>query len=131
LKKFYRGIAECWHRKKGLELRFLKVNGIHIASLFSLIEDGRLYTLKTAYDTEYRQISPGNLIFYSLLEEHMNAGIQEVDFLGERQFYLDRWCTGYRHHFHVSIFKRTNPYSRFIYHLRKDLKPFVRSFKPK
>lgn len=131
LKKFYKGIAECWHRKKGLELRFLKVNGIHIASLFSLIEDGRLYTLKTAYDTEYKNISPGNLIFYSLLEEHMNAGIREVDFLGVKQFYLDRWCSGYRRHFHVSIFKRTNPYSRFIYHSRKDLKPFLRTLKPK
>lgn len=129
LKKFYKGIAESWHTKKGLELRFLKVNGLHISSLFSLIEDGRLYTLKTAYDTEYRKISPGNLIFYSLLEEHMNAGIQEIDFLGVKQFYLDRWCTGYRRHFHVSIFNKTNPYSRFIYHLKKNLKPILRAFK--
>jgi len=126
LKGFYGDVAKCWQAKAGLELRLLKINGACIASMISLVEEGRVYTLKTDYDTQYRRLSPGNLIFRSLLEDHLNGGTEEIDFLAVKQAYLDRWCTGYRRHSNICIFKEKSPYSRLIYHLKKDLKPFYR-----
>jgi CelD/BcsL family acetyltransferase involved in cellulose biosynthesis len=126
LRRFYGRVAECWACKGGLELRFLRVNGAAVASLISLIESGRVYTLKTAYDPRYRRLSPGTLIFHSLLEDHLNRGAREIDFVAVKQAYLDRWCTGYRRHFNVCIFKKGNPYSRLLYHLKRDFKPFYR-----
>jgi CelD/BcsL family acetyltransferase involved in cellulose biosynthesis len=125
LRRFYGRVAECWAAKGGLELRFLQVNGAPVASLISLIESDRVYTLKTAYDTRYRRLSPGTLIFHSLLEDHLNGGAREIDFVAVKQAYLDRWCTGYRRHFNICIFKN-NPYSQLLYHLKRDFKPFYR-----
>lgn len=126
LRRFYGDVAKCWQVKGGLELRLLKLNGAYIASMISLVEQGRVYTLKTDYDTQYGRLSPGNLIFRSLLEDHLNGGTREIDFLAVKQAYLDRWCTGYRRHFNICIFKEKSPYSRLIYHLKRDLKPVYR-----
>jgi CelD/BcsL family acetyltransferase involved in cellulose biosynthesis len=131
LKRFYGEVAACWQAKGGLELRLLKVNGVYVASMLSLIEQGRVYTLKTHYDTQYRKLSPGNLIFRSLVEDHLNQGVEEIDFLAVRQSYLHRWCTGYRRYFNICMFKQKSPYSRLIYHLKKDLKPLYQSVRAK
>ena len=127
LKRFYGCVAKCWQAKGGLELRLLRVDGAYVASILSLLEGNRVYTLKTSYDTQYSRLSPGNMIFFSLLEDHLDRGAEEIDFLAVKQAYLHRWCTGYRRHFNICIFKNKNLYSRLIYHLKKDLKPFYGS----
>jgi CelD/BcsL family acetyltransferase involved in cellulose biosynthesis len=58
----------------------------------------RYYMLKTSYDTEWGEWSPGIVLRQHVIRSLFEAGVREHDFLGDDDAWKLRWTSKLRHH---------------------------------
>jgi CelD/BcsL family acetyltransferase involved in cellulose biosynthesis len=110
-----------------LRLLFLQVNGRRIATAYSLCYQGRLFLFKTGYDPEYEKCSPFKLLAYFVLREAFNAGLKEVDFLGDPEPWKLEWTKTTRPHDWLFIFSGSLR-GRLLYPLKFWVAPAIRQY---
>lgn len=82
IQDFYRYLAGAFGGYGDGQIDLLEINGVAVASLFSLRMGGRLFLLYTCYDPSMAAVSPGLLLFRRVFEKAWSEGIQEIDFNG-------------------------------------------------
>jgi CelD/BcsL family acetyltransferase involved in cellulose biosynthesis len=115
-----RAAAHGW-----LRLLFLRVSGRRIATAYSLCYQERLYLFKTGYDREYEKCSPFKLLAYFILRDAFNAGLTEVDFLGDPEPWKLEWTSTTRPHDWLFIFSGSLR-ARLLYPLKFRVVPAIR-----
>lgn len=91
LKHFYYALARLSARRGELSLYFLRAKGRRIAFLFALEDGHTLFALKTGYDPELREYSPGHLLFAEVARDAERRGLIELDFMGIADEWKRRW----------------------------------------
>jgi CelD/BcsL family acetyltransferase involved in cellulose biosynthesis len=75
-----------------LETAALRLNGRMLAFVYGYRAKGVCYAHKIGYDPSYAEYSPGQLLFYRILERlHNDGNAQAIDFMGPMTQSLSRW----------------------------------------
>jgi CelD/BcsL family acetyltransferase involved in cellulose biosynthesis len=102
---FFDSVAECAARAGYLALYFLDFNDKPIAAHFGLAFGGVYYPIKTAFDETCASYSPGQLITSAIVQDCVDRGFCEVDFLGQWAQWKADWTETVRPHYSCYIFR--------------------------
>jgi len=105
LQAFYRDIASApddW-----LVLGLLYLNNEPIAFEYNLLYQNTLYNLKLGYSLRQRQLSPGQVLRFRMLEWAFDNGVECFDYMGNEAEYKSRFSNGALPHETVHIFSRS------------------------
>ena len=84
---FYRAVAAAAAADGRLRLFALAVDGRPIAFRLSLLDEGTLFLLKTAYDESFARFGPGNLLLRLVLRQCFeDPAIRAVDLVGHPEW---------------------------------------------
>jgi CelD/BcsL family acetyltransferase involved in cellulose biosynthesis len=125
--RLYRLFARRAAARGWLRLLFLRVGGRRIAASYSLCYHGRLFIFKTGYDPEYEKCSPFKLLAYFVLRDAFNAGLTEVDFLGDPEPWKLEWTPTTRPHDWLFIFSGSLR-ARLLFPLKFRVVPAIRDY---
>jgi CelD/BcsL family acetyltransferase involved in cellulose biosynthesis len=104
---YYTGLAR-WAASEGwLRLGFVRVDGDPIAFCLGIQAFGVHYALKVGYAEHARRLSPGVLLFHSLIRRAFDDGLHTFDFAGHDQPYKSAWATGIDEYIGLSSFSRS------------------------
>lgn len=87
MERFFREMAARFLSAGNLRLSFLSAGGKDIASAFHLEWSGSLLLYNSGYDPGYRRFSPGLVLLARCIEEAIERGVREYDFLRGRERY--------------------------------------------
>lgn len=102
---FYTALAHAAAQHGYLSLYFLRVDGRAIAFDFGLTYGGRYLTLKPGYDEAFHDVSPGQLLTESTLEDCVRRGLAECDLLGPDLPWKRDWADRVRPHSWLYVFR--------------------------
>lgn len=104
---FYTSLASLAARQGWLGLYFLRVDSRPIAFQYGLDYGGRYLAMKPAYDEDFGEVSPGQLLMESLVQDCIARGHTEVDLLGDDAPYKREWTEVVRPHHWLFIYRDT------------------------
>jgi CelD/BcsL family acetyltransferase involved in cellulose biosynthesis len=76
----------------------LHLEGKPVAYDMGILFANRYYMLKTSYDTEWSEWSPGIVLRQHVIRSLFERGVREHDFLGDDDAWKLRWTSTLRHH---------------------------------
>ena len=84
----------------------LRLDGQVIASRLCLCRDRTLYILKTAYDENFAQFSPGILLMQDILKHaYTQRQIQTIEFYGRVMEWHTKWTEDIRAFYHINCLR--------------------------
>ena len=96
-----------------------------VAFDLSLLHEGRLYLLKTAYDEGFGRLAPGLVLRLSVIERCFELGLEAHELLGGADEYKLKFSTTDRRHVGLRAYRRLPaPVVRYGY--RRSLRPGLR-----
>lgn len=111
----------------------LKINGTPAAYNLCYQHNGMIGQIKTSFNEEYKDFSPGAMIIEEAIRKYFAMGLKEFDFLGDIMPHKQTWTKKYRRHNTITIFNNT-PKAFLINKLlliKKTLKPLFKKIKLK
>ena len=107
LRAFYTMLAARAAARGWLRLIFLTVGGRRVAFAYALHYGSRLFLLKIGYDPQMARVSPGQLLFWALLQHACaTTCVREVDLLGAFDDWKRHWTREGRQHCRLSLLGR-------------------------
>lgn len=125
LRRFYTLLAQRAAERGWLRLQFLKLDEKRIAFAYCLAYADRMYLLKPGFDPEFAAFSPGNLLFYLVLEECHSSRIVAYDFLGYEDHWKRQWANQSIAHSTLFLYAK-QPLTRLDHYTRFALIPRLR-----
>jgi CelD/BcsL family acetyltransferase involved in cellulose biosynthesis len=113
-RRFHDEIARAAERFGYFSLYLLEFGDQVAAGHFGLTYGGRYYTPKVAYDEKLAAYGPGHLIVDAVLQDCLNRGVQEFDFLGPSMDWKLEWTQQVRRHSDCYVFRR-GPFGAVLY----------------
>ena len=96
-REFYRRMAARYAQKDWLRLYFLAVRDTPIATLLALRYGGRIYGLQTGFDPAWSKLSVGHVLLACVLQQAIQEGCGEYDFLRGTETYKYDWRARDKH----------------------------------
>jgi CelD/BcsL family acetyltransferase involved in cellulose biosynthesis len=93
---FYSDISRKWAENGWLALYFLKVNDKPVAAQYCVEYQNKMCYVLGGFDVEYSKYSIGNLLTFKIIEDCIQRGLHEFDFLKGDEAYKFRWTEQYR-----------------------------------
>ena len=91
---FVRRLCVLAAQKSKLRLGVLSLNGVAIASQIWLVDQGKAYIFKLAYDLDAAHFSPGSLLTATLMEHVLDFdAVDEIDYLSGDDAYKQDWMS--------------------------------------
>ena len=107
VRQFYDLVAKSAEDFGYLRLYALDQGSATVAAHFGLAYQQRYYPLKVAYDESYSKCAPGHLLLGAILEDCVQQGMQEFDFLGQWQEWKAEWASEARPHAHCYVYRKS------------------------
>ncbi len=104
---FYSELAHAAARAGQLALYLLRLEGRLIAFQLGLIHGRRYLALKPGYDEAFHELSPGQLLTESLLQDCIARGLTECDLMGDDTPSKRVWTDAARPHGWLYVFRDT------------------------
>ena len=82
----------------------LELGGTPAAFDMGILHGGKYYMLKTSYDQEWKDVSPGFLLRAHVIEQLYAMGAREHDFLGDPEPWKLRWTSEIRSHWNLYLY---------------------------
>jgi CelD/BcsL family acetyltransferase involved in cellulose biosynthesis len=82
----------------------LHLEGRPVAYDMGVLFANRYYMLKTSYDSEWSEWSPGIVLRQHVMRHLFEIGAREHDFLGDDEAWKLRWTSTLRHHRHYYLY---------------------------
>jgi len=101
-RRFYTSVALAFRASGELVLSSIEVEGRMLAWDLALLEGGRYWLLKTAYDERYRSLAPGLVLRHQVIEHCFQRGLRAHEFLGGAMDWKLPFATAQREH--VALF---------------------------
>ena len=130
---FYEGVARRFHAEGRLRLARLFAGHRLLAFDLCLLDHGRLWTLKGAYDEEFGRFAPGLCLTLAEVEWCFDHGLDALELLGDDEPWKQTFSTGERRHCLVGSYRRRPaPTARFAYRraVRVALRRAYRTVRP-
>jgi CelD/BcsL family acetyltransferase involved in cellulose biosynthesis len=122
---FYRAVAHAFAARGELRLSGISFGDQAVAFDLAILRGRRLYVLKTGYDEQFAQLSPGLVLRRAVTERCFELGLETQELLGDDLPWKRRFATGDRPHRVARIYpRRPGPLAEYSY--RKVLRPIMR-----
>ena len=105
--------SKFFAQKGWLELHFLTVNSKPVAAELDVEYGGKLYGQISGFDPAYSKYSLGNILFLKILEECVEKGISEYDFMQGAETYKFEWTNQTRQNTNIQ-FVNKKLYSKLV-----------------
>jgi CelD/BcsL family acetyltransferase involved in cellulose biosynthesis len=123
--RFYSILAGRAAERGWLQLHFLHAGPRSVAFDYSLCYKNRLHLLKLGYDPAYAPYSPSNLLLSLVLQDAIERGVSEYDFLGDSAGWKSEWTKDARPHYWLFVFSSTLK-GRFLHLIKSRLVPLLK-----
>lgn len=110
---FYSELARTASHLGSLCLYFMRLDGRAVGFHYALEYGGRYLLLKPAYDEQFKECSPGQLLMDEVLKECVQRKLPEFDFLGPDMPWKRDWTQHVRPHAWLYVF-RNNAFGRVL-----------------
>lgn len=107
IRTFLHALAERTARSGRLSLVFLKLGERDLACTYDFRHRDKAYYFQGGFDETTPFKSPGTILRALVLEENIEAGLAEYDFLDGWETYKRRWATDERRLFDVEVHRPT------------------------
>jgi CelD/BcsL family acetyltransferase involved in cellulose biosynthesis len=88
--EFFHALARICFMEKWLHLAFLDIDGALAATVLSFKYNNALFLYNSAYEAEYRRLSPGVLLTAYVIRDAIAEGLQTFDFMrGDERYKYD------------------------------------------
>ena len=124
--RFYRSVANAFAARGELCLSSITLDGRLVAFDYCLLDDRRLYIIKTTFDESLRRLAPGLVLRLSAIERCFELGLEALEFLGASDDYKLKFSTSERRHFALRCYRR-RPGPLVQYGYQRALRPRLRS----
>lgn len=104
--RFYREVAAAFHRRNGLRLSRIVLDGETASFDLCLLHGGRLYLLKTGFDERFRRLAPGLVMRLSIVERCFELGLDAHELLGDDSEWKRKFANGERAHIDLYAYAR-------------------------
>ena len=129
-RKFYDEVARSAAQFGYLSLYRLERGDHTVAMHYGLTSGGRYFLIKTAYDENILQVSPGQILVREILSDILAQGGREFDLLMPEAEWKNKWATASRPHNYCYVFARS--YVGWALHAYKfRLRPAIRQMNHK
>lgn len=91
IKTFHRESSKRFLKSSSLRLSRLRYNGKAIAAAYSMIKYPVLYYYIGGFDPDMKKFSPGSVLLLYIMEDIINAGFKQFDFLMGAEEYKYNW----------------------------------------
>jgi hypothetical protein len=111
-----------------LSVWLLFLNNKAIAFEYHLTYGSSIHALRSGYDREYGDFSPGSVLEYNIIKHHFetyNGKQLYYDLCGGKDFYKTRWTDDIKAHQNIIIFNKT-VYASLLYSLEDKIIAFVK-----
>ena len=106
---YYRSLARRFHDRGELRLSSISVGDRMIAWDLGIQHRNRLYSPKSGYLEEFRQLAPGLVLEMVMIERCYELGIEAHELLGTDEDYKLRFSTSERRHRYFRAYPRRFP----------------------
>ena len=130
---FYRLMTKAFHERDELRFNWIVLDGKAVSFDMCLLYRNRLYTLKSGYDEDYRNLAPGFVLRLAVIKRCFEDGIDEHDLLGAEIGWKTRFASGNRPHVNLRAYRKSPfGYARrgYRHRLRPSLKTAYRRLRP-
>jgi CelD/BcsL family acetyltransferase involved in cellulose biosynthesis len=103
---YYRSLGRRFHERGELRLSSISVDGCMIAWDLGILRANRLYSPKSGYREEFRQLGPGLILELATIERCFELGIEAHELLGSDEEYKLRFSTSERRHRYFRAYPR-------------------------
>jgi len=118
VKKFHKKIARLFLKPDMLRLYFLRVQGKDVATLYTFKYNNKLFYYQSGRDPEWSKEGVGGILINLIIEDAINKGYAEFDFLRGMEDYKTRLTDKKREEIDIFI---TNSFSARIFLLFRNL----------
>ncbi|MBI1912734.1 MAG: GNAT family N-acetyltransferase [Deltaproteobacteria bacterium] len=91
IQAFHSELAKGMLEAGMLRLYRLKLDGRDIAAVYGFAKSKRFYSYLGGFDPEFLKLSPGRVLMAKVIEDEINSGIEEFDFLRGEEKYKYVW----------------------------------------
>jgi CelD/BcsL family acetyltransferase involved in cellulose biosynthesis len=123
--QFWDDIAEYASQSRYLRLYGLELDGNLVAGLFGLQYRGRTFLPKIAFNEDYAQYSPGQLLMTYITRDSKKNGMIEIDILGTPSGWNSRWTSESHAMVEYLIFNKTL-WGRLLHYLAYRVRPAIK-----
>jgi CelD/BcsL family acetyltransferase involved in cellulose biosynthesis len=88
---FVRGLSHAAHARGWLSIWLLSLDDRPLAMEYQLVADGRVYALRSDFDAEFEEISPGSHLNRTLLQQLFGRGLRRYYMGPGENPYKHRW----------------------------------------
>jgi len=112
--RYYKNLLPYMTSNGLLLANVLKIKGVPVAYNLCYEQNGMVGQIKTSFDDNYKELSPGAIIIEEALRKYFEMGFKEFDFLGDAMPHKQLWTKLYRNHFEITIYNN-NLKGKIIY----------------
>lgn len=127
---FYASIAEEMANNGQLIVWVLEFNDIPIAFEYHLSHNSRIHALVSDFDESYRELSPGSILDYHIVEHLFKSEICEYDLGSGNSFYKEHWTESVKNTMKLSFYKQ-DMYSKMLLFIESRIVPAARFMRDK
>ena len=118
VRKFHKKIAGLFLHSDMLRLYFLRVQGKDVATLYTFKYNDKLFYYQGGWDPEFSEDRVGNILTNLVIEEAINKGYSEYDFLRGTESYKTQLTDKMREDIDIFIL---NSFNARVYLLFRNL----------
>jgi len=119
---FYRDLTALLAERRQVRIWLAMLDNRPIAVSYQLVSDKAVHSLVSDFDDSFRDLAPGNVLLYHILQKLCLEGKSGYDFCGNLSDYEKPWATGTKPHVTLQFFNR-NWYSWFIFATKTRILP--------
>ncbi|MBI5643653.1 MAG: GNAT family N-acetyltransferase [Deltaproteobacteria bacterium] len=105
--RFHKNLSGILFAKGFIRLFFLTMNDRPMAGLYVFKYDDRYFYYQSGFNSYWNKLSPGLLIFDRAIENAIDEGAREFDFLRGDEEYKFRWTRDTRCNLKITFFRKT------------------------
>lgn len=122
---FYSALSEAMSVKGLLDIWLLSLNDIPIAFEYHLRYNGKVCALVADYDESYKELSPGSVLDYNIIEYMFRNERCEYDMGSGNSFYKQNWTKDAKKTVRLSFYKQ-NLYGKMLHFIESRIVPAAR-----
>jgi len=96
VRQFHRGALHALSTSGRARIHFLQLNGRRIAALYGFSVARRFFYYQSGADSDYGRFSVGTLLIHSVIDNLIQHGYRELDFLRGNEGYKQLWSRDVR-----------------------------------
>jgi hypothetical protein len=98
--------AKLFAQNNWLGLYFLTVNDKPVAGNYALKYNKKVHSCSSGFDTDYYPYSVSNLLLTKIMEQCIQEGFTEYDFMKGSESYKFKWTSRYRSNFRIKLINK-------------------------